>query len=53
MMIFDKTLSTRENEFCRFMYGDTTTEHVTPEEMHALEKNLEVWMYKVRSVKVI
>ncbi|KAJ1703781.1 hypothetical protein LUZ63_003560 [Rhynchospora breviuscula] len=36
----------------RFLYGDKATEHMTLEEMHVLERNLEVWMYKFRSVKM-
>lgn len=35
------------------MYGDRASENMTLDEMHSLERNLEVWMYKVRSVKVI
>ncbi|XP_078181909.1 MADS-box transcription factor 26-like [Carex rostrata] len=36
----------------RFMYGDKASEHMTLDEMHVLERNLEVWMYKVRSAKM-
>lgn len=52
MVIFNKNFSKGKHKFYRFMYGDQTTEHMTLEEMHTLERNLEVWMYKVRTVKV-
>lgn len=52
-MAFNKNLSKTKHKFYRFMYGDKPTENMTLDEMHVLERNLEVWMYKVRSVKVI
>lgn len=36
----------------RYMYGTQTTEHMDLEELHALERYLEIWMCNIRSAKV-
>ncbi|XP_078158701.1 MADS-box transcription factor 26-like isoform X1 [Carex rostrata] len=36
----------------RYMYGTQTTEHMDLEELHALERYLEIWMCNIRSAKM-
>uniref|UniRef100_A0A0D9X3S1 MADS-box domain-containing protein n=1 Tax=Leersia perrieri TaxID=77586 RepID=A0A0D9X3S1_9ORYZ len=37
----------------RYIYGNRGNEHMTVEELNALERYLEIWMYNIRSAKVI
>ncbi|XP_072970526.1 MADS-box transcription factor 26 [Typha angustifolia] len=36
----------------RYMFGDRATEQMTLEELLALERHLEIWMYNIRSAKM-
>lgn len=36
----------------RYMFGDGTVGHMTVDELQALERHLEIWMYQIRSAKV-
>ncbi|CAL5009587.1 unnamed protein product [Urochloa decumbens] len=35
----------------RYIYGNRANEHMTIEELNALERYLEIWMYNIRSAK--
>uniref|UniRef100_A0A0E0AQ33 MADS-box domain-containing protein n=1 Tax=Oryza glumipatula TaxID=40148 RepID=A0A0E0AQ33_9ORYZ len=35
----------------RYIYGNRANEHMTVEELNALERYLEIWMYNIRSAK--
>uniref|UniRef100_A0A0E0LQL4 MADS-box domain-containing protein n=1 Tax=Oryza punctata TaxID=4537 RepID=A0A0E0LQL4_ORYPU len=35
----------------RYIYGNSANEHMTVEELNALERYLEIWMYNIRSAK--
>ncbi|KAF0900160.1 hypothetical protein E2562_027529 [Oryza meyeriana var. granulata] len=35
----------------RYIYGNRANEHITVEELNALERYLEIWMYNIRSAK--
>ncbi|PWZ16535.1 MADS-box transcription factor 26 [Zea mays] len=35
----------------RYIYGNRTNEHMSVEELNALERYLEIWMYNIRSAK--
>ncbi|BAF22747.1 mADS-box transcription factor 26 [Oryza sativa Japonica Group] len=36
----------------RYIYGNRANEHMTVEELNALERYLEIWMYNIRSAKM-
>ncbi|XP_020111604.1 MADS-box transcription factor 26-like isoform X2 [Ananas comosus] len=36
----------------RYIYGDGTAAHMTFDELQAVERNLEVWIYNIRSTKI-
>ncbi|CAL4996289.1 unnamed protein product [Urochloa decumbens] len=36
----------------RYIYGNRANEHMTIEELNALERYLEIWMYNIRSAKM-
>ncbi|KAL5230015.1 hypothetical protein ABZP36_028791 [Zizania latifolia] len=36
----------------RYIYGNGANEHMTVEELNALERYLEIWMYNIRSAKM-
>ncbi|CAO2200209.1 unnamed protein product [Urochloa humidicola] len=36
----------------RYIYGNRANEHMTVEELNALERSLEIWMYNIRSAKM-
>ncbi|OAY66862.1 MADS-box transcription factor 26 [Ananas comosus] len=36
----------------RYMFGDRTAEHMALEELLALERHLEIWMYNIRAAKM-
>ncbi|XP_008648375.1 MADS-box transcription factor 26 [Zea mays] len=36
----------------RYIYGNRTNEHMNVEELNALERYLEIWMYNIRSAKM-
>uniref|UniRef100_J3MPS9 MADS-box domain-containing protein n=1 Tax=Oryza brachyantha TaxID=4533 RepID=J3MPS9_ORYBR len=36
----------------RYIYGNRANEHMTVEELNALERYLEIWMYTIRSAKM-
>ncbi|CAL5004519.1 unnamed protein product [Urochloa decumbens] len=37
----------------RYIYGNRANEHMTVEELNALERYLEIWMYNIRSAKIM
>jgi hypothetical protein len=37
----------------RYIYGNRANEHMNVDELNALERYLEIWMYNTRSAKVI
>lgn len=37
----------------RYIYGNRANEHMSVDELNALERYLEIWMYNIRSAKVI
>uniref|UniRef100_A0A0D9X3S0 MADS-box domain-containing protein n=1 Tax=Leersia perrieri TaxID=77586 RepID=A0A0D9X3S0_9ORYZ len=37
----------------RYIYGNRGNEHMTVEELNALERYLEIWMYNIRSAKIM
>lgn len=44
---------TNEKKLGRYIYGNRANEHMSVEELNALERYLEIWMYNIRSAKVI
>ncbi|AQK78245.1 Putative MADS-box transcription factor family protein [Zea mays] len=42
---------TKRKHFGRYIYGNRTNEHMNVEELNALERYLEIWMYNIRSAK--
>jgi hypothetical protein len=36
----------------RYIYGNRANEHMSVEELNALERYLEIWMFNIRSAKV-
>jgi hypothetical protein len=44
---------TNKKKLCRYIYGNRSNEHMTVEELNGLERYLEIWMYNIRSAKVI
>jgi len=43
---------TKKKHFGRYIYGNRANEHMNVEELNALERYLEIWMYNIRSAKV-
>jgi hypothetical protein len=37
----------------RYIYGNRANERMSVEELNSLERYLEIWMYNIRSAKVI
>ena len=44
---------TKRKHFGRYIYGNRANEHMNVDELNALERYLEIWMYNIRSAKVI